>query len=127
MADSDFVEKYMLEEMKVAQTRMSADIDVMNRYEIYSVTLIGAVLALIFQYRIVDPLVLFIITVLPGLVGVYGHYRCRAHANQVNKYKEYLQKIEAALTRRDEVFVGLVTSTDGSAIKSGIKGIRRAF
>jgi hypothetical protein len=124
MADTDFIEKYMIEEMKVAQTRMSADIDVMNRYEVYGISLIGAILALIFQYKIVDRQVLLVVTALPALVGTYGHFRCRAHAKLVRRYTEYLLSIEASLRRRDESFVGFATSNEASAIKSHIKNVR---
>jgi len=124
MAETDFVEKYMIEEMKVAQTRMSTDIDVMNRYEVYGITLIGAILALIFQYRIADRYVLFVVTVLPALVGIYGHFRCRAHANLVRRYNEYLLKIESTLKQRDRSFVGFATSNEASEIRSNIKKVR---
>ncbi|WP_035964738.1 hypothetical protein [Bradyrhizobium sp. YR681] len=127
MASADFVEQYIMEEMKVAQARMSADIDAMNRYEVYAVTLVGAILALIFQYKIVDRSVLLVVTVLPGLVGIYGHFRCRAHANLVKRYNEYLLKIESSLKSRDDRFVGFATANQTSEIRSYIKTVRSSF
>jgi hypothetical protein len=127
MADNDFVEKYMIEEMKAVQQRMNADIEVMNKYEVFGVGLVGAILALIFQYKIADRSVLFLITALPALVGVYGHFRCRAHAKLVRRYNEYLLKIESSLKRRDDAFVGFATSNDLSKIKSNIKAVRLSF
>lgn len=113
--------------MKVARDRMNADIDVMNRYEVLSVGLVGAILALIFQYKIKDPGALFVITMLPAFVGVYGYFRFRAHAKLVRKHNDYLMAIEKRLKCRDSSFIGLATSTKESEQKSHIKLVRSLF
>ncbi len=127
MPDSEFVERYAIEEMKVARDRINADIDVMNRYEVLSVGLVGAIFALIFQYKIRNREALIFITMLPALVGLYGYFRFRAHAKLVQKYNEYLMAIEAQLMRKDRSFIGLATSQKRSKIKSHIRLVRSLF
>ena len=123
----DIIDEYIIEEMKVVRDRINSEIEVMNRYEVLSVGLVGAILAVIFQYKISARIPLFIITILPALVGLYGYYRYRAHAIIVSKYNAYLIEIENRLRAKDNTFVGLVSFYEGSRIRSRIRTLRTYF
>ena len=123
----DIIDEYVIEEMKVVRDRINNEIDVMNRYEALSIGLVGAILALIFQYKISARVPLFVITILPALVGLYGYYRYRAHAAIVSKYNAYLIEIENRLRARDKTFVGLVSFYQGSRTRSRIRTLRTCF
>ena len=123
----DVIDEYIIEEMKVVRDRINSEIEVMNRYEVLSVGLVGAILTAIFQYKISARIPLFIITMLPALVGLYGYYRYRAHASIVSKYNAYLKEIEKRFKARDDTFIGLASFYEGSHIRSRIRTLRTYF
>ena len=124
MADETIVDKFIIEEMKVVRDRINYEIDVINRAEILSIGLVGAVVALIFQYKISSRIPLFVITSLPGLVGIYGYYRYRTHAEIIEKYNDYAKEIEERIRQKDDAFVGLVTAYQANKRKSRIRTLR---
>ena len=124
---NEFVEKYVIEEMKVARDRINAEIAVMNQYEILVIGLIGAIYAVILQYRISDRTALFILTSLPAVVAVYGYFRYRVHAKVIIKHNSYLKKLEKFVKARDKDFEGLATFWDTESSRTYIGTIRTYF
>jgi hypothetical protein len=127
MASDTIVEDYALEEMKEVRDRINAEIDWMNRYEALSIALVGAIFALIFQYKISDRVALFAISAIPMLVSFYGYKRYRSHAQIIRKYNSYLTHLEEWIRSKDKSFVGLVTFYESSKIRSNIRSQRTNF
>jgi hypothetical protein len=92
------VDAYLIEEMKAARQRIDAEITTMNQFEILSITSIGAIYLIYFQFKIVDRGGLVFLTLLPVLICAYGLFRYRAHAAIVRIHEEYIkEKIETKI------------------------------
>src|SRR3954468_110239 len=123
----EVVEKYVVEEMKIVRNRIDAEIASMNQYEILVMGFIGAVYALIFQYRIADRTILLMLAALPIIVAIYGYFRYRVISRVIRKHGLYLKEIEATISVQEASFVGLATFWDSKPPRTHIGKIRSVF
>ena len=77
--------------MKAARLRIDAEIATMNQFEILSLTTIGAIYFLFFQFRITDRGGLIFLSSLPVAISAYGIFRYRAHAHIVELHERYIK------------------------------------
>jgi hypothetical protein len=125
---TNFVHQYLLEEMKAARQRIEAEINIMNRFEILSISVVGAIYFTFFQFKISNQSALVTLSLLPTLICVYGVFRYRAHADVVRIHEGYVKNIERQIQELDgsEKFQGLVTFYDAQK-RSRLKYARYAF
>jgi hypothetical protein len=110
---------YLVEEMKAARQRIDAEIATMNQFEVLSITSIGAIYLIFFQFKIVDPAGLIFLSLLPVLICGYGLFRYRAHAAIVRIHEEYIkEKIETkVLGLGEKGLVGFYDDKKRSTLK----------
>lgn len=98
---SDFESKYMIEEMKAARVRIEEEIKAINQFEVFSLTVIGAMYFVFFQFKIQDAGLIRVLSLLPVAICLYGIARYTAHRDVIRIHEEYVKKIE------EKVFVNL--------------------
>lgn len=92
MSEEENLRQFFMSEYESARARISADIDEINKSEIFYVTVYGLIYFSIFQFKVADKYFLLAMLSLALLVSIYGILRYDAHRSVIKVHEAYIEK-----------------------------------